>query len=119
MSHYRILIAHKDKDFRELLDRNMTGMCGTYCGPDEPCDPFGYDYLVAESKTMKVRDALKDQSFLGQWCEDGEWVFAEIIQESESLYRCDWVGEETELKSSEAIAMLNPEYYCSVFHGHL
>lgn len=120
MSHYRILIAHKDKDFRELLDRNMTGMCGTYCGPDEPCDPFGYDYLVEESEPIKVKDALKDQAFLDRWlCEDGEWAFAEIIQEDESLYCSEMVGDETERKSSEAMAMLNPEYYCTVFRGHL
>lgn len=119
MTHFRILIAHKDKDFRGLLDRNMTSTDSIY-SEEWPSEPFGYDYPIEESEPMKVKDALKDQAFLDRWlCEDGEWAFAEIIQEDESLYRCDWVGEETERKSSEAMAMLNPEYYCTVFHGHL
>lgn len=115
MSHYRVLIAHKDKDYNPLFERN--------CAYDDDyfgrCEPFGYDYLVAKSETMKVKDALLNEEFREKYfCGDG-WAFAEIIQEDDSLYRCDGVGDPTEIDDIEAMAILNPEYYCTVFDGHL
>ena len=117
MAHYRVLIAHKDKDYNSVLDRNCHqedygyGLCDV--------EPFGYDYLSPETETMKVKDALLNDEFREKYlCSDG-WAFGEIIQEDESLYRCDGVGDPTEYSDIEAMAMLNPEYYCTVFDGHL
>lgn len=114
MSHYRVLIAHKDKDYYPVLERNYTDD-----NPDWTGQPFGYDYLVAETETMKVKDALLNEEFREKYLYCDGWAFGEIIQEDDSLYRCDGVGDPTEIDDIEAMAMLNPEYYCTVFAGHL
>lgn len=120
MAHYRVLIAHKDKNYRQVLERNWTAMADMGDGNEFEAYPFGYDYLVKEFETLKVRDALKDQSFLDRYYwGNGEWALDEIIQEDESLYRCEGIREGPLRSDSEAMAMLNPDYYCTVFDGHL
>lgn len=115
MSHYRVLIAHKDKDYLPTLKRNYIND-----DPDWTGEPFGYDYLREVSETMKVKDALLNEEFREKYLrEDGRWAFGEIIQEDDSLYRCDGVGDPTECSANEAMALLNPEYYCTVFDGRL
>ena len=114
MSHFRVLIAHKDKDYQPVFERNYTDDDPEWTG-----EPFGYDYLAPESETMKVKDALRKGVFTMEGVYGDFWLFAEIIQEDESLYKSSCVGDPTECSREKAMAMLNPEYYCTVFNGHL
>lgn len=118
MSHIRVLIAHKDENVYKVINRNCTRTTDMGDGNEFEAYPFGYDYLVPESKPMKVKDALKDQVFIDKYGWDEEsWWFGMIIQEDEILY--DYDGCKAKYTESEAMAMLNPEYYCTVCDGHL